>query len=208
MSTQEERDAQDTRSREGLAERVQATFDAELALVNETKLKFFNETLELKAEVKRLTTALAAANADRDRLAQLQRRSRAGEDKARALQARARSRVQVARRRARPGAVERSEVTRVDARVAVEGDGMNEDIWNWMTDQDKFDTYEDACQELRKANALLSNANAEIARLSDALAKANADRDRLAQQLGIALSEARGLRIELQRLSAPNGGVA
>lgn len=85
---------------------------------------------------------------------------------------------------------------------------MNEDIWNWMTDQDKFDTYEDACQELRKANALLSNANAEIARLSDALAKANADRDRLAQQLGIALSEARGLRIELQRLSAPNGGVA
>lgn len=70
MSTQEERDAQDTRSREGLAERVQATFDAELALVNETKLKFFNETLELKAEIKRLTEALAAANADRDRLAQ------------------------------------------------------------------------------------------------------------------------------------------
>ena len=85
---------------------------------------------------------------------------------------------------------------------------MNEDIWNWMTDQDKFDTYEDACQELRKANALLSNANAEVKRLTTAFAAANADRDRLAQQLGMAQTEARGLRIELQRLSAPNGGVA
>lgn len=85
---------------------------------------------------------------------------------------------------------------------------MNEDIWNWMTDQDKFDTYEDACQELRKANALLVNANAEVKRLTEALAAANADRDRLAQQLGMAQTEARGLRIELQRLSAPNGGVA
>jgi len=49
---------------------------------------------------------------------------------------------------------------------------------------------------------------AEVQRLTDALADANADRDRMAQQLGMAQSEARGLRIELQRLSAPNGGVA
>lgn len=70
MTTQEERDAQDAKSREGLADRVQATFDAELALVNESRAKLFNETLELKSEVKRLTEALNAANTDRDRLAQ------------------------------------------------------------------------------------------------------------------------------------------
>ncbi len=85
---------------------------------------------------------------------------------------------------------------------------MNEDILNWMTDQDKFDAYEDACQELTKANALLSNANSEVKRLTEALNASNTDRDRLAQQLGMAQTEARGLRIELQRLSAPNGGVA
>lgn len=63
-------------------------------------------------------------------------------------------------------------------------------------------------EEIGMLRADAATMEAEIARLSDALAKANADRDRLAQQLGIALSEARGLRIELQRLSAPNGGVA
>lgn len=48
----------------------------------------------------------------------------------------------------------------------------------------------------------------EVKRLTEALAAANADRDRLAQQLGMAQTEARGLRIELQRLSAPTGDVA
>lgn len=70
MTTQEEHDAQDAKSREGLADRVQATFDAELALVNESRAKLFGENLQLNAEVKRLTAALAASNADRDRLAQ------------------------------------------------------------------------------------------------------------------------------------------
>lgn len=64
--------------------------------------------------------------------------------------------------------------------------------------------------ELRETNRALleqlDKANAEIARLSDALAKANADRDRLAQQLGMAQTEARGLRIELNRLGAPHAG--
>lgn len=49
---------------------------------------------------------------------------------------------------------------------------------------------------------------AEVQRLTEALNAANADRDRMAQQLGMAQTEARGLRVELQRLSAPNGGVA
>lgn len=49
---------------------------------------------------------------------------------------------------------------------------------------------------------------AEVQRLTEALNATSADRDRMAQQLGMAQSEARGLRIELQRLSAPNGGVA
>lgn len=66
--------------------------------------------------------------------------------------------------------------------------------------------------ELRETNRALleqlDKANAEVKRLTTALAAANADRDRLAQQLGMAQTEARGLRIELQRLSAPNGGVA
>ncbi len=70
MTTQEERDAQDAKSREGLADRVQATFDAELALVQENNNKLFGENLQLNAEVNRLTEALNAANADRDRLAQ------------------------------------------------------------------------------------------------------------------------------------------
>lgn len=47
----------------------------------------------------------------------------------------------------------------------------------------------------------------EIERLGQALEASNADRDRMAQQLALAQSEARGLRAELQRLSAPNGGV-
>jgi predicted nucleic acid-binding Zn-ribbon protein len=63
-------------------------------------------------------------------------------------------------------------------------------------------------EEIGILRADAATMEAEIARLSDALAKANADRDRLAQQLGMAQTEARGLRIELQRLSAPNGGVA
>lgn len=66
--------------------------------------------------------------------------------------------------------------------------------------------------ELRETNRALleqlDKANAEVKRLTTAFAAANADRDRLAQQLGMAQTEARGLRIELQRLSAPNGGVA
>lgn len=49
---------------------------------------------------------------------------------------------------------------------------------------------------------------AEVTRLTEALAASDADRDRMAQQLALAQSEARGLRVELQRLSAPNGGVA
>ena len=65
--------------------------------------------------------------------------------------------------------------------------------------------------ELRETNRALleqlDKANAEVKRLTTALAAANADRDRLAQQLGMAQTEARGLRIELQRLSAPNGGI-
>lgn len=66
--------------------------------------------------------------------------------------------------------------------------------------------------ELRETNRALleqlDKANAEVKRLTTALAAANADRDRLAQQLGMAQTEARGLRIELQRLSAPTGDVA
>lgn len=66
--------------------------------------------------------------------------------------------------------------------------------------------------ELRETNRALleqlDKANAEVKRLTTALAAANTDRDRLAQQLGMAQTEARGLRIELQRLSAPNGDVA
>ena len=62
--------------------------------------------------------------------------------------------------------------------------------------------------ELRETNRALleqlDKANAEVKRLTTALAAANADRDRLAQQLGMAQTEARGLRIELQRLSAPH----
>jgi len=66
--------------------------------------------------------------------------------------------------------------------------------------------------ELRETNRalleLLDKANAEIDRLTKALNASNADRDRLAQQLGMAQTEARGLRIELQRLSAPQHGFA
>lgn len=66
--------------------------------------------------------------------------------------------------------------------------------------------------ELRDTNRALleqlDKANEEVKRLTVALAASNADRDRLAQQLGMAQTEARGLRVELQRLSAPNGGVA
>jgi len=65
---------------------------------------------------------------------------------------------------------------------------------------------------LRQSNRALleqlDKANAEVKRLTEALDASNADRDRMAQQLATAQSEARGLRIELQRLSAPNGGVA
>lgn len=46
----------------------------------------------------------------------------------------------------------------------------------------------------------------EVKRLTEALAASNADRDRLAQQLGMAQTEARGLRIELNRVSAPHAG--
>jgi len=118
MNTKEKRDAQDARSMVGFADRVQATHERQLALVEETKNKFFNETLELKAEVKRLTEAYGAKV--------------------------------------------------------------------------------DHCSELLN----------EIDRLTKALNASNADRDRLAQQLGMAQTEARGLRIELQRLSAPTGDVA
>lgn len=66
--------------------------------------------------------------------------------------------------------------------------------------------------ELRDTNRALleqlDKANEEVKRLTVALAASNADRDRLAQQLGMAQTEARGLRIELQRLSAPTGDVA
>lgn len=48
----------------------------------------------------------------------------------------------------------------------------------------------------------------EVKRLTEALAASDADRDRMAQQLALAQSEARGLREELRRISAPNGGVA
>lgn len=48
----------------------------------------------------------------------------------------------------------------------------------------------------------------EVKRLTKALEASDTDRDRMAQQLALAQSEARGLRAELQRLSAPNGGVA
>jgi chromosome segregation ATPase len=64
--------------------------------------------------------------------------------------------------------------------------------------------------ELRETNRALleqlDKANAEVKRLTTALAAANADRDRLAQQLGMAQTEARGLRIELNRLGAPHAG--
>lgn len=46
----------------------------------------------------------------------------------------------------------------------------------------------------------------EVKRLTEALAASNADRDRLAQQLGMAQTEARGLRAELNRVSAPHTG--
>ena len=66
--------------------------------------------------------------------------------------------------------------------------------------------------ELRDTNRALleqlDKANEEVKRLTVALAASNADRDRLAQQLGMAQTEARGLRVELQRLSAPTGDVA
>ena len=63
-------------------------------------------------------------------------------------------------------------------------------------------------EEIGMLRADAANLAAEIDRLTEALAASNADRDRLAQQLGMAQTEARGLRIELQRLSAPNGDVA
>lgn len=61
-------------------------------------------------------------------------------------------------------------------------------------------------EEIGMLRADAANMAAEIKRLTEALAAANADRDRLAQQLGMAQTEARGLRIELNRVSAPHAG--
>lgn len=61
-------------------------------------------------------------------------------------------------------------------------------------------------EEIGILRADAANMAAEIDRLTKALAAANADRDRLAQQLGMAQTEARGLRIELNRLGAPHAG--
>lgn len=60
---------------------------------------------------------------------------------------------------------------------------MNEDIWNWMTDRDKFDAYEDVCQELRKANARLTIADLERDKALDALGKAERERDEARAEL-------------------------
>lgn len=73
-----------------------------------------------------------------------------------------------------------------------------------------LDTFMDKLDEIAAPDLYreVVSLRSEVERLTTALAAANADRDRLAQQLGMAQTEARGLRIELQRLSAPNGGVA
>lgn len=63
-------------------------------------------------------------------------------------------------------------------------------------------------EEIEILRADAATMAAEIERLTKALEAANADRDRIAQQLALAQSEARGLREELRRLSAPMGDVA
>lgn len=74
----------------------------------------------------------------------------------------------------------------------------------------KFDQLMDKLDEIASPSLYreVVDLRAEVKRLTEALDASNKSRDDLAQKLSMAQSETRALRIELQRLSAPNGGVA